>query len=84
MPLPGVALTATAVAAMRSLRRMDELERRTHSEAMAFAFLFNILMVATYTFVKVAGLPTPPVTWLLPTMVSCWVVGLLLAVQRYR
>jgi hypothetical protein len=69
---------------MRSLRRMDELERRMHSEAMAFAFLCSILMIATYTFVKVAGLPTPSVAWLLPTMVSCWVVGLLLAVQRYR
>ena len=69
---------------MRSLRRMDELERRMPQRGNGVRLPVSILTIATYTFVKVAGLPTPPVNWLLPTMVSCWVVGLLLAVQRYR
>jgi uncharacterized membrane protein YozB (DUF420 family) len=82
--LPGVALTAVVVAAMRSVRRMDELEQRMHSEAMAFAFLCSVLLVTTCGFLSVAGLPTPPLEWLGPLMVSAWVVGLLLAVKRYR
>jgi len=82
--LPGVALTAVAVLAMRNLRRMDELERRMHGEAMAFAFLCSILLITSCGFLTVAGLPTPPIEWLSPVMVSCWVVGLLLAVRRYR
>ena len=82
--LPGIGLTAVAVAAMRSVRRMDELERRIHGEAMAFAFLCSVLLVTSCGFLNVAGLPTPPIEWLSPIMVSCWVVGLLLAVKRYR
>lgn len=82
--LTGIAFTAAAVAAMRSVRRMDELERHMHAEAMAFAFLCSVLIIATYTFMKVAGLETPPVDVLLPAMMSCWAVGVLLAVRRYR
>lgn len=82
--LTGVGLTALAVAAMRSVRRMDELERHMHAEAMAFAFLCSVLIIATYTFMKVAGLKTPPVDCLLPTMMSCWALGVLLAFRRYR
>ena len=82
--LPGIALTAVAVAAMRSMRRMDELERKIHGEAMAFAFLCSVLLVTICGFLSVAGLPTPPLEWLSPIMVSCWVVGLLLAAERYR
>jgi hypothetical protein len=82
--LPGVALTALAVAAMRSMRRMDELERKIHFEAMAFAFLCSVLLVSTCGFLDVAGLPKPRLEWLSPIMMSSWVVGLLLAVKRYR
>ena len=82
--LPGIALTAVAVAAMRSMRRMDELERKIHGEAMAFAFLCSVLLVTSCGFLNVAGLPTPPLEWLSPIMVSCWVIGLLLAIKRYR
>lgn len=82
--LPGVALTGVAVAAMRSVRRLDELERKIHSEAMAFAFLCSVLLVRTCGFLDVAGLPSPPLEWLSPVMMSCWAVGLLLAIKRYR
>src|SRR3989338_3796662 len=71
--LPLVLLVAVTVLAMRSLRRMDELERKMHTEAMAFAFLGSLLLVSTYGFLRGANLLTPPVLWLLPAMVSCWV-----------
>ena len=82
--LPGIALAAVAVAAMRNLRRMDELERKIHGEAMAFAFLCSLLLVTTCGFLAVADLPTPPLRWLSPIMVSSWVIGVLLAVKRYH
>jgi len=82
--LPLVLLVAVTVLAMRRLRRMDELERKMHTEAMAFAFLGSLLLVSTYGFLRGANLLTPPVLWLLPAMVSCWVIGLLLAIERYR
>ncbi len=80
----GIALTAVAVVAMRSMSRMDELQRKIHAEAMAFAFLFSVLLVAAYIFLNAAGLGTPPMHWLLPAMMSCWAIGVLLAFRRYR
>jgi hypothetical protein len=82
--LPGIALTAVVAAAMRNLRRMDELERKIHAEAMAFAFLCSILLITSCGFLMVAGVPTLAVPWLSPAMMICWVIGLLLAFQRYR
>ncbi len=82
--LPGIALTALVVVMMRNLGRMDELERKMHAEAMAFAFLCSILIITSCGFLKVAGLPTLPLEWLSPAMMICWVIGLLLAVKRYR
>jgi len=82
--LPVVALVAVAVLALRSLRRMDELARKMHTEAMACAFLGSILLISTYGFLTMADLLTLPALWLPPAMVSCWVIGLLLAIERYR
>ena len=82
--LPLVLLVAVTVLAMRSLRRMDELERKMHTEAMAIAFLGSILLVSTHGFLTEADLLTSPVLWLLPAMAGCWVIGLLLAIARYR
>lgn len=82
--LTGVALTAVVVVVMRNLGRMDELERKIHAEAMAFAFLGSVLIVATYTFMRAADLETPPLHWLLPAMMGCWAMGVVLAFRRYR
>ena len=82
--LTGFALAAVVVVAMRNLERMDELERTMHSEAMAFAFLCSVLLVAAYSFAQAAGLAIPEAHWLLPSMMMCWVMGLLKAVRRYR
>jgi hypothetical protein len=82
--LPVVALVAFMVLAMRSLRRMDELERKMHTEAMAIAFLGSILLVSTHGFLTEADLLTSPVLWLLPAMAGCWVIHLLVAIARYR
>lgn len=67
---PIVALVSFMVLAMRSLRRMDELERKIHTEAMAMAFLGSILLVTTSGFLRGADLLTPPVLWLPPAMVG--------------
>jgi len=82
--VPIVALLAVMVLAMRSLRRMDELERKIHTEAMALAFLGSILLVFTVEFLGGADLVDFPALWLPPAMVICWVIGLVLAIERYR
>ena len=82
--LPIVGLVAFMVLAMRSLRRMDELMRKLHTEAMAFAFLDSILIGTTFVFLRAADLLTLPVFWLLPAMAGCWAIHLMVAIARYR
>jgi hypothetical protein len=82
--VPIAVLTGFMALAMRSLGRMDELERKIHTEAMAFAFLCTIPLGTTYLFLIMAGLLETDAILLLPAMASCWVIGLLLSVYRYR
>ena len=81
---PVAALLLVMVLAMRSLRGMDELERTMHTEAMAFAFLTSLMLISTAGFLALAGLVRLSLDWIAPAMVSCWIVGLLLALKRYR
>jgi len=81
---PMVALFLVTVLAMRSLRRMDELQRKMHTEAMAFAFLGSLLLISTTGFLARAGLMTLSFAWIIPAMAICWNIGLLLALLRYR
>lgn len=82
--LPILLLVLLVVLALRNLRRMDELERRMHTEAMAFAFMGSLLLVAAYATLATVDLIRPPLFWLLPGMMLCWNIGLMLAVDRYR
>jgi len=63
---------------------MDELERKIHTEAMALAFLCTMPLGTTYLFLIMAGLLETDPILLLPAMASCWVIGLLLSIYRYR
>jgi len=72
------------VLAMRSLGRMDELERKMHTEAMAFAFLGSLMLISAYGFLTMADLLTFPAIHLLTVMIICWITGRLLAIKQYR
>jgi hypothetical protein len=82
--IPIVALLLVMVLAMRSLRGMDELQQKIHTEAMAFAFLANVLIISTAGFLALAEVMTLSLDWIAPTMMICWVIGLLIAILRYR
>ena len=82
--VPFVWLMLVAVIAMRSLRGMDELERRMHTEAMSFAFLASLLLISSCGFLALEGLMKLSLSWIAPVMVGSWVVGLIIAIWRYR
>jgi hypothetical protein len=82
--VPIIAMMLLTVFAMRSLRGMDELEQKIHTEAMAFAFLSSFLIITCCGFLALAGFMKMTLDWISPTMMSCWVVGLLITLFRYR
>lgn len=82
--VPIVGMLVLAVLAMRSLRGMDELEQKIHIDAMAFAFLMSFLIITTCGFFALAGFMKMTLDWIAPTMMICWVVGLVITLLRYR
>lgn len=51
---------------MRLFERLDELNRRNQLEALALAFGATVMLVLTYGFLEIAGLPRVSVrrTWI--------------------
>ncbi len=81
---PIVGLLFLTVLAMRSLRGMDELHQKIHTEAMAFGFLASFLIITSCGFLALAGFLKMTLDWMAPTMIISWIVGLLIALLRYR
>ena len=82
--VPIVGMLLLAVLAMRTLHGMDELEQKIHTDAMAFAFLMSFLIITSCGFFALAGFIKMTLDWIAPTMMICWVVGLLITLLRYR
>ncbi|HEY7160514.1 MAG TPA: hypothetical protein VH815_04610 [Acidobacteriota bacterium] len=82
--VPIVSMLVLTVLAMRSLRGMDELEQKIHTDAMAFAFLMSFLIITSCGFFALAGFMKMTLDWMAPTMMICWVVGLIITLMRYR
>ena len=82
--LPIAAVAVVTVAAMSSLKGMDEREARMHLEALAFAFLASQLVLMTYAFMTYAGLVELKLEIFMPAMALLWVVGLARSLWKYR
>jgi hypothetical protein len=81
---PMVGAIAAAGAVLRAIGRMDELQRRIQLDAIAFSFLGTALVTFGWGFAEDAGLPRLEAFAVWPIMGSLWMVGLLVARQRYR
>jgi hypothetical protein len=81
---PIVGMLFLTVLAMRSLRGMDELQQKIHTEALAFGFLASFLIITSCGFLALAGFLKMTLDWMAPTMMISWIVGLLITLLRYR
>ena len=90
---PRVALAALQALAMGSVvvgsvlvtRKLDELQQRIHSEALALAFAATGALISGYAFLERAGLPSIRWgLWAWPVMVALWAGGLLYVRRRYQ
>jgi hypothetical protein len=69
---------------VRLFRQVDELQRRMHVEALAFAFGGTALCVITYGFLETAGFQPVSAWWVWVVMGLLWFVGSRLARRRWR
>jgi hypothetical protein len=81
----GSATTVVILLAVRDMRRLDELQRRIHLEALGLAFAGTAIVVTGWGFLEQAGAPEVRWgLWIWPAMCALWVAGLLVARRRYR
>jgi hypothetical protein len=79
-----IPLALVPLIVLRFVRRADELWRRIHLEALAFAFPAGLLVATGYGFMQLAGVAVANWIWVLPLFLTNWAIGLSLARVRYR
>ena len=82
--VPMIGAVAGAVAIMRGLWRMDELQRRIQFDAIAMAFLATALITFGWGFVENEGVPHLRAFMVWPIMGTCWAIGIAISAWRYR
>jgi hypothetical protein len=73
------------VLSVGTIRRLDELQRRIHLEAIAISFTFTAVLATGISFLDSAGarLPNWDFGWW-PVMAFAWVAAALVLNRRYR
>ncbi|MCZ6500367.1 MAG: hypothetical protein O6844_07765 [Gammaproteobacteria bacterium] len=80
--LPGLAAVAILILARA---RMDELERKIHDAALAFAFATSLFLLVAYGVLQ-ASIAAPTLNWALAAaLMSCtWATGWIVFGRLYR
>lgn len=82
--LPMIGVAAAAWAILRHVRRLDELQRRSVLESLAFSFAVTAFGTFAWGFAEAAGAPKLPTFAIWPIMAALWIVGGFIAHSRYR
>ena len=70
---------------IRSVRALDELERRIHADALAGAAGLIVVAIGCWGFLVKAGLPEVEWSlWILPMLSITWSLGVAWISRRYR
>ncbi|WP_294390912.1 hypothetical protein [uncultured Sphingomonas sp.] len=82
--VPMIGIAAVAVAVLRGLWRMDEMQRRIQMDAIAISFLVTAVVTLGWGFAQLGGAPRlhPFAVW--PIMAVSWMAGLPIARRRFR
>jgi len=83
--VPLVGSIAIALATLRSLRRLDELQRRILSEGFIFAFVVSAAVTFSYGWLQnMAEAPALTYNWVMVILCFSWALGTVIARTRYR
>lgn len=81
---PMIGAAAMTWAILRHVRRLDELQRRSVLESLAFSFAITAFGTFAWGFAEAAGAPKLPTFAIWPIMAVLWIVGGFIAHNRYR
>ena len=70
---------------IRSVRRLDELEQRIHTDAFAGAAAITVIAICGWGFLVKAGVPAVDWSvWIVALLTVTWVLGVVRISRRYR
>ncbi len=81
---PVIPIVFAMQAVIRAVRRMDELRRHIHLEAVIIAYLATLILCFSYGFLENVGFPSFNTMWVGVVMIGLWSIGQLLANRKYR
>lgn len=81
---PVIPIVFMMLAVIRSGRRMDEMRRYIHLEAVIIAYLATVILCFSYGFLENVGFPSFNTMWVGVAMIFLWGIGQLLANRKYR
>lgn len=79
--VPAVFVCASLV---RTIRRMDEMQRQLQLEALAIAFAGTAFLTFGYGFLEGTGMPRLSMFVVWPVMAGLWCLGLVFGQLRFR
>lgn len=79
--LPAVFICGVVV---RSIRHLDEMQRKLQFEALALAFAGTALITFGYGFLEGAGFPKLSMFIVWPLMATIWFIGVMVGRLRFR
>ena len=82
--LPAVPLFFVMAAVIQFVNSIDELQRRNHLEALAFAAGATAMLAITYGFLENAGFRPLPAYWAFISVDVFWVLALPFVCRRYQ
>ena len=82
---PMIAAFGILKVAMREYRAGDELQQRITAEGIMFAFGATAILTFSYGFLqRTVGAPDISYFWVWAVLASTWLIGNLIARQRYK
>ncbi len=69
---------------MRSIRHLDEMQRKLQFEALALAFAGTALITFSYGFLEGAGFPRISMFAVWPLMAAIWFIGVMIGRLRFK
>lgn len=82
--LPVIPAALVIFLTVRTLERLDEVQKRTQMQALGFSMVATGLLTFGYGFLEGVGLPHLNFTVVLPLMALFWGLGSLGLALRYR
>jgi len=72
------------LAVASGIAHLDEMQRRIQIEGVAIAFAGTVIVASIFTFLGMAGIPSPSWNVLILVMFFMWAIGKLWTLWRYR